>query len=80
MLPFNRYGPEVLCQKTWGLHFPQRKRCSREGASVDPGAVIFCYAGAMTGSLQLRDYPGELVRLSCEKYGRSGKYRKQKFN
>ena len=27
----------------------------------------------MTGSLQLRDYPSELVRLSCEKCGRAGK-------
>jgi hypothetical protein len=33
----------------------------------------------MTGSLQLRDYPGELVRLSREKCGRSGQYRKQKL-
>jgi len=29
------------------------------------------------GSLQLREYPGALVRLSCEKCGRSGQYRKQ---
>ena len=29
----------------------------------------------MSGSL--RDYPGEIVRLSCEKCGRSGQYRKQ---
>ena len=33
----------------------------------------------MTGSLQLRDYPSEIVRLSCEKCGRSGQYRKQKL-
>jgi hypothetical protein len=33
----------------------------------------------MTGSLQLRDYPGDIVRLSCEKCGRSGQYRKQKL-
>ena len=33
----------------------------------------------MTGSLQLRDYPGELVQLSREKCGRSGQYRKQKL-
>ena len=33
----------------------------------------------MSGSLQLRDCPGELVRLSCEKCGRSGQYRKQKL-
>jgi hypothetical protein len=31
----------------------------------------------MTGSLQLRDYPGDLVRLSCAKCGRTGQYRKQ---
>ena len=31
----------------------------------------------MTDSLQLRDYPGDMVRLSCEKCGRSGQYRKQ---
>jgi hypothetical protein len=31
----------------------------------------------MTGSLQLHEYPGELVRLSCPKCGRSGQYRKQ---
>jgi hypothetical protein len=31
----------------------------------------------MTGSLQLREYPGEIVRLSCLKCGRAGQYRKQ---
>jgi hypothetical protein len=31
----------------------------------------------MTGSLRLRDYPSEMVRLSCAKCGRSGQYRKQ---
>jgi hypothetical protein len=31
------------------------------------------------GSLQLREYPGPIVRLSCEKCGRSGQYRKQKL-
>jgi hypothetical protein len=31
----------------------------------------------MTGSLPLRDYPGEIVRLSCAKCGRAGHYRKQ---
>jgi hypothetical protein len=31
----------------------------------------------MTGSLQLREYPGEIVRLSCSKCGRAGQYRKQ---
>ena len=31
----------------------------------------------MSGSLQLRDYPADLVRLSCAKCGRKGHYRKQ---
>jgi hypothetical protein len=31
----------------------------------------------MNGSLQLHEYPGEMVRLSCEKCGRNGQYRKQ---
>jgi hypothetical protein len=31
----------------------------------------------MNGSLQLFKYPGDIVRLSCEKCGRSGRYRKQ---
>jgi hypothetical protein len=31
----------------------------------------------MTGSLKLRDYPGEVVRLSCERCGRVGRYPKQ---
>jgi hypothetical protein len=31
----------------------------------------------MTGSLQLSEYPTELMRLSCAKCGRSGQYRKQ---
>ena len=30
-------------------------------------------------SLRLSEYPTELVRLSCEKCGRSGQYRKQKL-
>ena len=29
------------------------------------------------GSLHLREYPGDLVRLSCEECGRAGQYRKQ---
>jgi len=33
----------------------------------------------MNGSLQLSEYPGDIVRLSCEKCGRSGQYRKQKL-
>jgi hypothetical protein len=32
----------------------------------------------MSGSLRLRDYPGDLVRLSCLKCG-SGQYRKEKL-
>jgi hypothetical protein len=31
----------------------------------------------MIGFLQLREYPGEIVRLSCTKCGRAGQYRKQ---
>jgi hypothetical protein len=30
-----------------------------------------------TGSLTLLQYSGEIVRLSCEKCGRAGQYRKQ---
>jgi len=33
----------------------------------------------MNGSLQLFEYPHDIVRLSCEKCGRSGQYRKQKL-
>jgi len=33
----------------------------------------------MNGSLQLSEYSGDMVRLSCEKCGRSGQYRKQKL-
>ena len=29
------------------------------------------------GSLQLYEYPADIVRLSCPKCGRSGQYRKQ---
>ena len=31
----------------------------------------------MTGSLKLSEYPAPIVRLLCEKCGRSGQYRKQ---
>jgi hypothetical protein len=31
----------------------------------------------MTGSLSLRDHPGDLVRLTCEKCRRSGRYRNE---
>ena len=30
----------------------------------------------MNGSLQLREYPADMVRLLCEKCGRAGQYRK----
>ena len=33
----------------------------------------------MNGSLQLREYPGDIIRLSCAKCRRSGQYRKQKL-
>ena len=29
------------------------------------------------GSLQLREYPADLARLSCEKCGRAGQYQKR---
>jgi hypothetical protein len=31
----------------------------------------------MTGSLTLREYPTEMVRLACERCGRAGQYRKE---
>jgi|RhiMetStandDraft_8_1073273.scaffolds.fasta_scaffold27386_2 hypothetical protein len=31
----------------------------------------------MSGALQLGEYPGEIVRVSCAKCGRTGQYRKQ---
>jgi hypothetical protein len=31
----------------------------------------------MTGSLKLRNYPGDMVRLECGRCGRSGQYRKE---
>lgn len=31
----------------------------------------------MTGSIKLRDHPSDVVRIVCEKCGRSGQYRKQ---
>jgi protein tyrosine/serine phosphatase len=34
------------------------------------------HACDMNGSLQLREYPAEVVRLSCEKCCRAGQYRK----
>jgi hypothetical protein len=33
----------------------------------------------VTGSIKLRDHPGDVVRLSCEKCGRRGQYRKGKL-
>jgi len=32
---------------------------------------------AMNGSLQLHEYPAEMVRIPCGKCGRPGQYRKQ---
>jgi hypothetical protein len=32
-----------------------------------------------TGSIKLRNHPGDTVRLSCEKCGRQGQYRKGKL-
>lgn len=29
----------------------------------------------MTGSIKLRDHPGDMVRLSCDRCGRTGQYR-----
>ena len=34
---------------------------------------------AVKGSLSISEYPGDIIRLSCEKCGRSGQYRKQKL-
>ena len=31
----------------------------------------------MTGSIKLRDYKTEMVRLSCDRCGRAGQYRKE---
>ena len=33
----------------------------------------------MTGSIKLRDHPGNTVRLTCEKCGRAGQYPKGKL-
>lgn len=33
----------------------------------------------MNGSLTLAEHPGDLVRLTCEKCGRAGQYRKAKL-
>ena len=33
----------------------------------------------MTGSIKLRDHPGDTIRLSCEKCGRHGRYPKGKL-
>jgi hypothetical protein len=34
----------------------------------------------MTGSLQLREYPADVVRLSCPKCGRFGSISKAEFD
>jgi hypothetical protein len=31
----------------------------------------------MTGSLKIRDHPTEMVRIACEKCGRTGQYHKE---
>ena len=31
----------------------------------------------MTGSIKLRDHPSDMVRLTCDRCGRTGQYRKQ---
>jgi hypothetical protein len=31
----------------------------------------------MTGSIKLKDHPGDMVRFTCEKCGRAGQYSKQ---
>jgi hypothetical protein len=41
-----------------------------------PVGFLGRYTRDMNGSLQLREYPADLVRLSCEKCGRAGQYRK----
>jgi hypothetical protein len=33
----------------------------------------------MTGSIKLSDNPGDMVRVACERCGRSGRYRKEKL-
>jgi hypothetical protein len=33
----------------------------------------------MNGSLTLRDHPTDMVRLSCDRCGRAGQYRKEKL-
>ena len=44
------------------------------------GAIIFAdRRNDMTCSLRLREYPSEIVRLSCSKCGRAGQYRKEKL-
>jgi hypothetical protein len=34
---------------------------------------------AINGSLHLSEYPADIVRLTCERCGRSGQYRKEKL-
>src|SRR5262245_7482231 len=74
-----------------GRFFEERARCSvpgpnghdaptRGGALISAAAIGLTdvlQARSMTGSLQLRDYPGDMVRLSCPKCGRAGQYKKQ---
>jgi len=63
-------------------HCALQLQCRRLGSPLvstrgGPLVTARCIISSMTGSLQLRDYPGDMVRLSCEKCGRSGQYRKQ---
>jgi hypothetical protein len=41
------------------------------------GLLLYSRLLLANGSLQLREYPSNLVRLSCEKCGRAGQYPKQ---
>ena len=55
---------------------PQTSNCSNSYAK-GALALLTGQTSPMNGSLQLLEYPGDMVRLSCEKYGRSDQYRKQ---
>lgn len=48
-----------------------RTTCSRH--------ANFSVCTKMNGSLTLSEYPGDLVRLTCEKCRRAGQYRKAKL-
>jgi hypothetical protein len=64
--------------------FPEKQRGSTKtpGSAAAPSASAASTtttAAAMTGSIKLRDYPGDIVRLACDRCGRSGQYRKEKL-